>query len=314
MKSFDIVIVNWNSGSQLKECVDSITQAAKNNFKLQKIIVVDNASIDSSLDLLDKNKENLMIIQNQENFGFGKACNIGAKYSNSDFILFLNPDTLIFKDSFVKLFNYIDKNDNNGIGVYGIQLLDVNGHIQKSCARLPNLWNMFVRSTGLNKFNKRIFKTYAMDDWDHKQTKETNHVMGAFYLIKRNIFIDLSGFDERYFVYIEDLDLSKRVYDNGYKSIYVTGAQAYHKGGGTSENVKAKRLFYSTRSRIIYGFKHFGLLQASFLLIFTFLVEPFTRTFFLLLKRKYSEIFETFKGFGMLYKDTFNIIKLGLQK
>jgi len=221
---------------------------------------------------------------------------------------------LIYKDTFLNLFDYIQENDTEDIAVYGIQLFDKIGNIQRSCARLPSPWNMIVRSTGLNKLNKNIFKTYAMDDWSHKQTKTIDHVMGAFYLIKRNIFNNISGFDERYFVYIEDLDLSKRIMDNGYKSIYVTESQAYHKGGGTSENVKAKRLFYSTRSRIIYGFKYFKLIQASCLLILTFTVEPFTRIIFLLLKRQYSEISETFKGFRMLYKDIFNIIKLGLRK
>ena len=171
-----------------------------------------------------------------------------------------------------------------------------------------------IRSLGLNKLNPKIFPSYTMEDWNHLDTREVDQVMGAFFMIKRDVFEKMDGFDERFFVYYEELELSKRVKDAGYKTVFVSESQAYHKGGGTSENVKAKRLFYNTRSRIIYGFKHFGLLQASFLLIFTFLVEPFTRTFFLLLKRKYSEIFETFKGFGMLYKDTFNIIKLGLQK
>lgn len=314
MKSFDIVIVNWNSKEQLKDCIDSINKSLKANCILNKIIVVDNASTDNSLEVLDQHQNNLQIIRNQNNLGFGKACNIGAKYSDSDFILFLNPDMLIFEDTFVNLFNYIKSNDRNDIAVYGIQLLDENKNVQKTCARLPNLWNMIVRATGLNKLNKKIFKTYAMDDWDHKQTKVVEHVMGAFYLIKRNIFRSLSGFDERYFVYIEDLDLSKRIIDNGYKSVYVTESQAYHKGGGTSENIKAKRLFYSTRSRLIYTFKHFGLFQGFFLLLFTFIVEPFTRTLFLVLKGKFPEVIENLKGFGMLYKDTLNIIKLGLKK
>ena len=96
--------------------------------------------------------------------------------------------------------------------------------------------------------------------------------------------------------------------------MYISESKAYHKGGGTSEQIKAKRLFYSTRSRIIYGFKHFGLLKGLFLFLFTLSIEPITRTLFLLFKGKYSEVIENFKGFGMLYMDSKNIIKLGLKK
>jgi GT2 family glycosyltransferase len=133
-------------------------------------------------------------------------------------------------------------------------------------------------------------------------------------MIKRKVFEELHGFDERFFVYYEELDLSKRVKDAGYKTIFVSESQAYHKAGGTSDQVKAKRLFYNTRSRIIYGFKHFGVFKGSILLVFTFIVEPFSRMFFLIMKGKYREIAENFKGFGLMYKDVINIIKLGLKK
>lgn len=314
LKSISIVIVNWNSGIQLSECIESINKSKKANFMLNNIIIVDNASNDSSLDLINNKSRNIKIIKNNDNIGFGKACNQGAIGVEDNFILFLNPDMLIYEDTFLNLFNYIEKNDSSKIGIYGVQLQNEMKIVQKTCARLPSLSTFIIRSLGLNKINSKIFQSYTMQDWDHLSNREVDQVMGAFFMIKRDIFEKLNGFDERFFVYYEELDLSKRVKDASYKTVFVSEARAYHKGGGTSENVKAKRLFYNTRSRIIYGFKHFGLFKGSFLLIFTFLVEPFSRTFFLLLKRKYSEVIETFKGFGMLYKDTFNIIKLGLRK
>jgi len=153
-----------------------------------------------------------------------------------------------------------------------------------------------------------------MEDWDHNDTREVDQVMGAFFMIKRELFEELNGFDERFFVYYEELDLSKRVKDAGYKTMFVAEAKAYHKGGGTSEQVKAKRLFYNTRSRLIYAFKNFGIFKGLVLMLFTFLVEPFTRMVFFLLKSNLGEIKEMLKGFGMLYKDSFNIIKIGLKK
>lgn len=315
LKTFDIITVNWNSGTQLKECIESLQKTELSNCILNKVVVVDNDSKDNSLELVkDLNYEKLEIIKNSDNLGFGKACNIGAKNSQSDFLLFLNPDAMVYEDTFLKLLDYIEQNDTNDVAVYGVQLIGDDEKVQRTCARFPSLWNMLVRSSGLNKINKKIFKTYAMNDWNHDDTKEVDHVIGAFYLIDRKIFEKIKGFDERYFVYIEDLDLSKRVKDRGYKTIFVSEVQAYHKGGGTSEQVRAKRLFYSTRSRLIYGFKHFGFFKGLFLMFFTFIFEPLTRTAFSLIKGKYSEILENFKGFYMLYLDSFSIVKQGLKK
>lgn len=316
LKTFDIVIVNWNSGDQLKECVESVKKSSFDNSILNKVVVVDNDSKDDSLELAQRlNYDKLEIIKNSENLGFGKACNLGAKNSQSDFILFLNPDAMVYEDTFHKLFDYIEKNDNSDVVVYGAQLISDDGNIQRTCARFPNLSNFLVKVLGLNKINSNYFKTYHMEEWNHNKTKEINHVIGAFYVIKREIFNSINGFDERYFVYFEDLDLSKRVYDSGYKTIYLSEVQAYHKGGGTSEQVKALRFFYSTRSSLIYSFKHLGIFKSIIFMFFVYFIEPFTRTAFLVLKRSsFSEYLEQYKGFGLLYKDTFNIIKLGLKK
>lgn len=315
MKKIDIITVNWNSGDQLKDCVESVMKSLFDNSILNKVIVVDNDSEDNSLELVEAlNYEKLEIIKNQDNLGFGKACNIGAKNSQSDFILFLNPDAMVYEDTFQKLFDYIEKNDTKDVAVYGVQLIGDDGKVQRNCAKVPSLSSFINRSLGLNKLNPKLFPSYTMQDWDHLDTREVDQVMGAFFMIKKDIFEKLNGFDERFFVYYEELELSKRIKDIGYKTIFVAQAQAYHKGGGTSEQVKAKRLFYNTRSRLIYGFKHFGFFKGLFLMFFTFVVEPITRVIFSILKGKRGEIVETFKGFGMLYKDTFNIIKLGMQK
>lgn len=316
MYSFSIIIVNWNSGIQLKECVESVKKSSFENSILNKVVVVDNDSKDNSLELVEAlNFEKLEIIKNNENLGFGKACNIGAKDSSSDFILFLNPDAMVYEDTFHKLFDYIEKNDNSDVVVYGVQLIGDDGKVQRTCARFPNLSNFLVKVLGLNKLNSKYFETYHLEEWNHNETKQIDHVIGAFYLIKREIFNSINGFDERYFVYFEDLDLSKRVHDSGYRTIYLSEIQAYHKGGGTSEQVKALRFFYSTRSSLIYSFKHLGIFKSIIFMFFVYFIEPFTRTAFLVLKRSsFSEFLEQYKGFGLLYKDTFNIIKLGLKK
>ena len=105
MNIFDIVIVNWNSGTQLKECMQSIEKAKKDNCKINKVIVVDNASSDNSLNDITIINLQIEIIRNNENLGFGKACNIGAANLNNDFVLFLNPDTIIYENTFINLFS-----------------------------------------------------------------------------------------------------------------------------------------------------------------------------------------------------------------
>lgn len=315
-KTFDIVIVNWNSGDQLKDCVESVMKSSFDNSTLNKVIVVDNNSRDASIELVEKlNFEKLEIIKNKDNLGFGKACNIGAKDSLSDFILFLNPDAMVYEDTFKKLFDSIEQNNVADIAVFGVQLIGDDGKVQRTCARFPKLRNFLVRVMGLNKINQEFFKSFSMEYWNHNETKIVDQVMGAFFLITKDIFEQLNGFDERFFVYYEELDLSKRVHDSGYKTMYISEIQAYHKGGGTSEQVKALRFFYSTRSSLIYSFKHLGIFKSIIFMFFVYFIEPFTRTAFLVLKRSsFSEFLEQYKGFGLLYKDTFNIIKLGLKK
>jgi len=313
MLTIDIVIVNWNSGTQLKECIQSIFDCEKINFILNKVIIVDNASSDNSLDNLELIDLPMQIIKNNENLGFGKACNIGAESSNGDFILFLNPDMIVYEDTFINLFQYIEHNNSEDIGIYGIQLHDENKVVQKTCARFPTVWNFIVRSLGLNKVNNELFKSYTMHEWNHKESKIVDQVMGAFFMVKNELFKNINGFDERYFVYYEELDFSKRLFEYGYKTKYIVEAQAYHKGGGASENVKAKRLFYNLQSRIIYAFKHFGLLKGSFIMLVTLLIEPLTRLLLLLINRKQSEIFELYDGYKLLFTNSFNILKKGIQ-
>lgn len=306
LPSLNIIIVNWNSGNQLYDCLKSVEQTKKVNFKLNKVIVVDNNSSDNSLDNLDKINIPLKTIKNKKNKGFAAACNQGAKESNVDYLLFLNPDTKLYKVSLDRPISFIDENQK--IGVLSIQLVDDNNKVHKSCTMFPKYKNFIVSSLGLNKILPQKFNNHFMKKWNHKHNKSVDHVIGAFYLIRNSLFNELKGFDERFFVYLEDLDLSYRVNKRGYDVYYLSDVQAFHKGGGTSEQVKAARLFYSLRSRIQYSFKHFDKYQAIIVLLMTILIEPFTRTIYnLVLERSINNFKETIKGYYNLYKDLPNI-------
>ncbi len=299
--SIDIIIVNWNSGEQLRKCLESIVSCNKDSYELNQIIVVDNASNDGSMDKLNVFDLPLRVIANAENRGFAVACNQGAMGSGADYLLFLNPDTRLFEDSLIKPLVFMEQPENQKIGITGIQLVDENDRVARTCARFPMPGMFFFKMLGLDKLFPQYFPSHFMSEWDHGETREVDQVMGAFFLIRRQLFKTLGGFDEHFFVYFEEVDLSYRAYNIGWKTIYLSDAKAYHKGGGTSEQVKATRMFYSLRSRILYGYKHFGWFSATLLMAGTLFLEPLSRLVLAIWKRSPTEAKETLKGFVRLW-------------
>jgi GT2 family glycosyltransferase len=192
----------------------------------------------------------------------------------------------------------MERPDTQDVGVCGVQLKDEHGEISRSCTRFPTVTGLLAHTVGLDHFIPKL--GHFMREWDHASDRSVDHVIGAFYLIRRDIFDQLLGFDERFFVYLEDLDLSRRVKTNGWRVEFLSSVQAYHKGGGTSDKVKAMRLFYSQRSKIIYSYKHFGFFGATLILLSTFLLEPFSRTAISILRGSLSSIKETWVAYGLL--------------
>ncbi|MGL5093097.1 MAG: glycosyltransferase family 2 protein [Aeromonas sobria] len=305
-KSISVVIVNWNAGQLLAECVDSVL--VYGSGLIGKIIIVDNGSIDGSLELLPP-VPNLLIIRTGKNLGFGKACNLGSKLSDSEYILFLNPDCRLFNNTLTQIEELI--NNKPEIGVYGVQLIDEQNKVAKSCARFPDLKCYIYQSLGLSRL--AFFKKYDMhmSDWAHDQDCIVDHVIGAFYLIRASLYESVNGFDERFFVYLEDLDLSRRVVQAGYSIYYAASIQAFHAGGGTSRQVKAYRLFYSLRSRIQYAFKHFTTFSAICVLTVTILIEPISRIVLCAVRRDVQGISNTIKAYLLLLRDMPNFLTKG---
>lgn len=294
----DVVIVNWNAGVQLKECINSVVEHG--DAQVSRIIVVDNGSTDGSADTI-AGLPRVEIIRAGKNLGFGAACNIGAKIGCSPYILFLNPDTRIEANSISVPLAFMEKAGNSKVGVCGIQLVDEQGEVSRSCAYFPTINRFLLSALGLDKLPMMKGSSVHMSDWNHLSSKQVDHVMGAFYLIRRQLFQKVNGFDERFFVYSEDVDLSKLINNAGFSSWYLVEAKAFHAGGGTSQQVKAHRLFYSLRSRLLYGFKHFPAWQAWLLVLVTLLIEPFTRSIWCLLSRDLVGVKHTWAAYRMLW-------------
>lgn len=300
--SLDIVIVNWNAGHHLRRCLESIASANRSGFDLDRVVLVDNDSDDGSADGLDDLDLPMVCIRNQANRGFAAACNQGAAGSAADYVLFLNPDVVLFNDSLSVAVHFLALPANNRVGICGIQLVDEGGVVWRSCARFPTPGIVLNTMLGLDQLSPRRFPGLLMREWDHGTSRPVDIVIGAFMLVRRALFNSLNGFDERFFVYLEDVDFPFRAHQSGWSSCYLTSTQAFHKGGGSSQRVGATRLFYSTRSRILYGYKHFTPLVATGLASGTLILEPIVRLAYAGVRRSPADMVETLRGFGRLWR------------
>lgn len=300
LPSLDIVIVNWNTGAQLAACLRSIAAARREGFRLGRVIVVDNGSDDGSAADLGTEGLPLDVVRNRQNRGFAAACNQGARRSDADYLLFLNPDTELFADSLAVPVAFLERPDARSVGICGVRLVDRSGRPVVSCARFPTLSVLTSEALGLPRLWPARFPPHLLPPEACSTTREVDQVIGAFFLVRRGLFEALGGFDERFFVYFEEVDFSLRARQLGFRSVCVAEAGACHHGGVSSGQVRARRLFYSLRSRLRYGFKHYRRPAAWALLLVTVGVEPFTRVGAAVLRGSWREAADTLTGYAML--------------
>jgi GT2 family glycosyltransferase len=304
MSKLDVVVVNWNAGDYLQRCLASLAEAAALDPALiNSLAVVDNASTDGSLAAINAVRSlPVKVIHNVDNLGFGAACNQGARLGNGDHILFLNPDAAASRATLVATVDFFDDPGHADVGICGVRLIDDNGETSRSCSRFPSLRVYLTDALGLDRFFPKRFYPQAMVEWPHDATRSVDQIMGSYFCIRRSLFTQLQGFDERFFVYSEEVDLSYRAYKSGYSSVFLADVTAYHKGGGSSANVKARRLFYYLRSRMLYSFKHFNPTSAIVFSVTTLCLEPVSRLVYAgLCRRSMANVMETVKAFAYLW-------------
>jgi GT2 family glycosyltransferase len=304
MPKLDIVIVNWNAGAYLQKCLASLAEAAALDPELiGSVTVVDNASTDGSLAGIGTiSSLPVKILRNADNRGFGAACNQGAGAGSEDYILFLNPDAAVSHAALANTVAFLANPEHAGVGICGVRLTGDNGETSRSCSRFPSLRVYLTDAFGLDRFFPKRFFPQAMVEWPHDVTRVVDQIMGAYFCIRRSLFTQLQGFDERFFVYSEEVDLSYRSYKSGYSSVFLADVAAYHRGGVSSGNVKAKRLFYYLRSRMLYSYKHFDLTSAIVFSVATLCLEPVSRLVYAsLFRRSMGNVVETVKAFAYLW-------------
>src|SRR5436190_1839869 len=239
-----IIIVSYNSMELLENCLFSVQKAMRTIDG--EIIIVDNNSKDGIKEHLPSKFPGVKFIFNSENLGFAKACNHGSKISSGDFILFLNPDTILSETCLTDCIAFFKTHPD--AGAIGVRMLDDKGKFLKESKRgLPSPSASFYKLFGLAAIfpgSKTIAKYYQ----GHLPENENNPVdvlSGAFMMIKRSVFEKVNGFDERFFMYGEDIDLSLRISQLGYKNYCLGKVNITHiKGSSTTYNYKYVNDFY----------------------------------------------------------------------
>lgn len=281
MTDLSIIIVSYNTADFLKECIWSIKKNTKNlNYE---IIVVDNASSDNSLDMLKKNFPDVIVIKSRENFGFSKANNLGVKKSKGRYVLFLNPDTVVYKDSLLGMVKFMDEQKDTGAAT--CKLVIPGGRFDDAAHRgFPNPWNSFSYFSGFSKLfpKSRLFGGYNLGWMDLSKTHEIDACAGAFMVVRREAGEKIGWWDEDYFFYGEDLEFCFRLKEEGWKIYFVPSISVLHyKGvsGGikkisnriTTANLETKKRVTNWRfdaMKIFYR-KHY---QNKYPLLLTWLV------------------------------------------
>lgn len=234
-----LVVINFDSGDHLRSCLSHLLPAA-GGVKVQ-VIVVDNASTDGSADGAEEALPGTEVLQNRVNQGYGRACNLGFKSTSAPFVCFLNPDIVPEPDSLAAMLQGIV--DRPEVGVLGPRLMNPDGSTYPSCRVVPKMGVAIGHAVfGLFSDNNRFSRAYKLIDVDHAAAREVDWVSGAAMVVRREAFDQIGGFDEGFFMYVEDLDLCSRLRGAGWKSFYDPSSQMLHHVAGSSRRYPYKMI------------------------------------------------------------------------
>lgn len=250
MTSVGAVVVSYNSAGYLPDCVRSLRAEG-----LVEVVVVDNASVDGSVGAIRANDPAVVVIEAGSNLGFGSGANLGADAATADYILILNPDTVVEPGTVKALSEALDR--DAGLGLVGPRMENLDGTLYPSVRRFPDMvvaaGHAFV---GLvwptNPFSRR----YRMLDWDHdRPSSDVDWVGGACLLVRRAAFDAVGGFDEGYFMYVEDVDLCWRLHQAGWRIGYEPGGRVVHALGASSRRTPYRMIAEHHRSLLRFASK-----------------------------------------------------------
>jgi len=259
-----IIVVSYNTREMTAFSVGSVL--AETAISSYELVVLDNASTDCSADEIAGRFPEVRVIASSKNLGFAAGNNVAAREAEGEYLLLLNPDTVVLDGAIDKLVAFAEAHPDAGI--YGGRTVFADGSLNPSSVwAKPTVWNAFCRAVGLSAVMKRspLFNGDSYGGWDRDTVREVDIVSGCFLLIRRELWDKLGGFDTSYFMYGEDWDLCLRAKALGYRCLFCPEAEIVHYGGA-SEKVRADKLvrLFETKCRLYR--QHWGPLQARILI------------------------------------------------
>ena len=248
-----IIILNYNVRYFLELCVLSVQNAIQNSDA--EIIVIDNNSQDDSCEMMKKRFPNIKLIENKENSGFPKGNNIGVAAAIGEYICILNPDTVVAEDTFSKVLAFAKKQKE--LGIVGVKLIDGTGNFLPESKRgIPTPFVAFTKIMGLYKIFPKTFGEYYAQHLSENQTGKVDILVGAFMLMKRDLYLEIGGFDENCFMYSDDIDLSYMALKKGKTNYYFHETSVVHyKGESTIKDETYMKRFQEAMN--FFYQKHF---------------------------------------------------------
>ena len=264
-----VVIVNYNVVFFLEQCLNSVFAASK-NLNVQ-IFVVDNNSVDGSINMLKENFSSVVLIENKENVGFSKANNQAIKRANSPYVILLNPDTVIEEDTFDKCIDFM--NSKTDCGGLGLRMLDGKGNFLPESKRgFPSPSVAFYKIFGLSYLfpKSQKFGRYHLGFLSEFEVNEVDVLSGAFMLLRTVTLEKVGLLDEQFFMYGEDIDLSYRIKLGGYKNYYFPETKIIHYKGESTKKSSVNYVFVFYKAMILFAKKHFSNKNAN---LFSFAIN-----------------------------------------
>lgn len=252
-----ILVVSWNVKELLRDCLHSLKENAGDiNYET---IIVDNASTDGSPEMIRKEFPWAKLVESHANLGFGRANNLAYSQSTGRWVLLLNPDTVVLDRAIEKIVKFADSQPK--AGAVGGRTLKADMSLERSCCwGSPGLWPLVCKSVGLHLMFKgsRTFNREAMDWWPRNTVREVEVITGCFFMLRREVYEKTGGFDPRFFMYAEEVDLCWRIKNLGWKLMFTPDAQIIHLVGASAAKAKPNRIFQINLGLLKLFRKHYG--------------------------------------------------------
>lgn len=253
-----IVIVNWNTEEFLRGCLSSVFRSL--DGLEAEVIVIDNASSDASVDMVNMDFPEVQLIGNSSNLGFAAANNQGFSRAKGRHILLLNSDTVVHGHVLAASVNYLDEHPE--VGMMGCRVLNGDGSTQMTCSRFPTFFNLLLQTLGANRLGGPFFSRYQMLEWDRDDEREVEVISGCYLMVRTEVIREIGPLDEAFFCYGEETDWCRRCASAGWQLKFAPVGDITHFGSGATRKVNHLRDLMLTEGTIRLHRKHEGTANA----------------------------------------------------